>query len=363
MPALLWRGRKSHEVARTAPRRRSRLALELLEDRTALGGLQPGPGGTSLVLNETHFSGTPQDLAQTREPSAPPAGETGNQDSVIEDTRVEENGGTGLRLVAAALVPEPVRQVSRPVVPPVAVPLVALPTMGIPQPVRRITVFPPSSSGTQAVGEITGRLLQEDRGGSTLGDQGVSRQVVYLDLNRNGMWDTEEPATVTDRNGVFHFSGLPQGTYLVCRIVRGFVSQSQPGRTAAGLAVTLAPGQWVADGQHLRVPPPVTEHPPAAAPEFVPPGPEDPLAPEELEPKLELPPPGLDCSFSRWRRELGPPFLGSATRPLLPGEPSTALAVSLLVLRMVPHSVGSLRRKRYSGLVHDYGGSESWPAW
>src|SRR5262249_50661641 len=66
------------------------------------------------------------------------------------------------------------------------------------------------ASGTSASGTIVGRVFADLNGDGVQDCQetGLEGQTVYLDLNRNGVWDEGEPATVTDANGDYCFTGL-----------------------------------------------------------------------------------------------------------------------------------------------------------
>lgn len=75
--------------------------------------------------------------------------------------------------------------------------------------------------GNQPLSPLTGSLsglVFEDRNGNQLfdlGEAGLPRMNVYLDLNNNNIHDPSEPLTQTDLLGDYAFSGLSPGTYIV----------------------------------------------------------------------------------------------------------------------------------------------------
>ena len=52
--------------------------------------------------------------------------------------------------------------------------------------------------------------------------------LVYLDLNDNGIFDTDEPSEITDPNGVYKFTDLDPGTYIVAEEKRCHWLQTSP---------------------------------------------------------------------------------------------------------------------------------------
>lgn len=96
--------------------------------------------------------------------------------------------------------------------------------------------FPPLAAGlqivggTNAVGEISGRLFADSDGSGEYHDNkpGLPGRVVYLDLNQNGVLDEGEPAAVTDERGFYVFSGLSMRSYYVRQLLTGDEVQTQP---------------------------------------------------------------------------------------------------------------------------------------
>jgi hypothetical protein len=64
-------------------------------------------------------------------------------------------------------------------------------------------------NGSRDFNSLTGAII----------DTGIANWSVYLDLNRNGVWDTTEPKTLTDVNGDYLFSDLQIGDYKVKEVV------------------------------------------------------------------------------------------------------------------------------------------------
>ncbi len=65
----------------------------------------------------------------------------------------------------------------------------------------------------------------QSQNGNELGLSGVT---VYLDLNRNGQMDGNEPTQVTDANGDYAFENLAGGEYVVAQIVPTGLAQTYP---------------------------------------------------------------------------------------------------------------------------------------
>lgn len=64
---------------------------------------------------------------------------------------------------------------------------------------------------------ISGQVFLDSNSNAQLdsSESGLPGFRVYLDLNGNGSWETEEPSIVTDETGVFNFSGLAAREYKV----------------------------------------------------------------------------------------------------------------------------------------------------
>ncbi|HEX8323597.1 MAG TPA: SdrD B-like domain-containing protein [Tepidisphaeraceae bacterium] len=64
-------------------------------------------------------------------------------------------------------------------------------------------------------GAIEARVFKDVNGNATQdsGDTGLAGVTVYVDLNNNALFDTDEPTAATDANGVATFAGVLMGTY------------------------------------------------------------------------------------------------------------------------------------------------------
>ncbi len=78
-------------------------------------------------------------------------------------------------------------------------------------------------------------------------EPGLSHWKIFLDLNRNGTADPDEPVAVTDVNGDYMFTGLAPGSYSVVEELQPGWQQTRPGSRAApgSCQVTLAEGEMV----------------------------------------------------------------------------------------------------------------------
>jgi hypothetical protein len=285
--------------------RSPRLVVEALEDRTVPSGLGLGAPESTSAANAPLHDVAARDLTPT----------PGGSPSTARDAGAEVNLGIVLQATARVPAPGPDILVAQPPLPAGNNSLVAIaPSRPLPAP-RPITVFSPGSSGTQAVGEISGRVAPEDLNGQA----GVARQIVYLDLNRNGVRDEHEPATVTDHRGAFHFGGLPLGTYVVRQVVRR--PRAEPDATP-GHPVTLAPGRWTATLQHLRR----SAHGLTLSPAV----PEDEIESDEPEELLQFLPVGEELGMSHWKGRLGVLFSEAAPPDVRFAEPGAALAACFL---------------------------------
>ena len=59
-------------------------------------------------------------------------------------------------------------------------------------------------------------------------EPGLSGITVYLDLNNNGTLDGNEPSQVTDNRGVYHFTSLEPGSYIVREVMPTGFKQTAP---------------------------------------------------------------------------------------------------------------------------------------
>jgi protocatechuate 3,4-dioxygenase beta subunit len=94
---------------------------------------------------------------------------------------------------------------------------------------------------------ITGQVFADTNGNGKKGasEKGLAGVTVYVDLNHDGKYESNENSKVTDANGNFSFAGLNPGTYTIrVKNPTGF-AQTTP---AGGFQVTVAAGQSVAAG-------------------------------------------------------------------------------------------------------------------
>jgi hypothetical protein len=82
---------------------------------------------------------------------------------------------------------------------------------------------------------------QNGNGGLDPGEPGLANWQIWLDSNGNGVLDPGEPETQTDSNGLFAFTGLADGSYLVNETLQSGWVQTTPGSPAGSFpyGVTL----------------------------------------------------------------------------------------------------------------------------
>jgi cyclophilin family peptidyl-prolyl cis-trans isomerase len=80
----------------------------------------------------------------------------------------------------------------------------------------------------EAIPSITGTVFTDLNGSGQLdsGDPGVAGRTVFLNNDKTGQPDSNNPSTTTDANGKFSFSGLAAGTYNVMEVLPANVSLS-----------------------------------------------------------------------------------------------------------------------------------------
>ena len=85
---------------------------------------------------------------------------------------------------------------------------------------------PPNSSAV-----ICGRAWRDHDadGQRDADDPSLAGVVVFLDINRNGVWDTGDRTTLTDSAGAYVFDGLPAGEYLVGEVAPAGFKLTFPG--------------------------------------------------------------------------------------------------------------------------------------
>jgi hypothetical protein len=98
-------------------------------------------------------------------------------------------------------------------------------------------------------GGILGGFKYDDQNGNgawDTGEPGLADWEIWLDMNGNAVSDPGEPKTTTDSNGIFVFTGLADGNYLVNETLQSGWVQTYPGSPASAFpyGVTLKNG-WL----------------------------------------------------------------------------------------------------------------------
>lgn len=144
----------------------------------------------------------------------------------------------------------------------------------------------PMPGGTDAIGEISGRLFEDTTGdGVDLPSKpGLPGVLVFLDYNNNGYLDVGEPSRVTNKKGEYFFTGLPRGTYVVRLAAPGKVVQTAPADNAPHEVTLVSAADAAAMDRNFGLQMPANRIRPAVAPPTPkppPPKPKDPSAPNE----------------------------------------------------------------------------------
>ncbi|MDY6936688.1 MAG: lectin-like protein [Cyanobacteriota bacterium] len=74
-------------------------------------------------------------------------------------------------------------------------------------------------------------------------EPGLSGVTVYLDLNNNGVLDSDEPTQVSDDRGLYHFTSLQPGSYIVREVLPSGFKQTTP--KDGSIEVTLGADETV----------------------------------------------------------------------------------------------------------------------
>ncbi|MEG4594904.1 SdrD B-like domain-containing protein, partial [Microcoleus sp. F8_C2] len=80
-------------------------------------------------------------------------------------------------------------------------------------------------------GSISGRKFNDINVNGILdvGEPGILGFTIYIDLNRNNIFDSSEPSTLTDATGSYQFNGLQPGTFTLREVQQpGFVATQVP---------------------------------------------------------------------------------------------------------------------------------------
>jgi len=99
--------------------------------------------------------------------------------------------------------------------------------------------------GVSAIGQISGKVFEDLNGNGVQdpGESGMAGIFLYLDLNKNGRWDEEEPFALSDINGDYIFETLRLDRYLVTQDLEKInVEQTAPAERRAN-EITLSEAQ------------------------------------------------------------------------------------------------------------------------
>ena len=94
---------------------------------------------------------------------------------------------------------------------------------------------PAFTVSTTERGQIQGTKWRDvdGDGGRDADETGLSGWKIYLDSNRNGLWDATEPFQMTSAAGNYTFADLPPGTYTVAEVSQDGWRQTHPSTAAA----------------------------------------------------------------------------------------------------------------------------------
>jgi uncharacterized delta-60 repeat protein len=96
------------------------------------------------------------------------------------------------------------------------------------------------------LGSITGTVFNNINGNGKIdsGELGIANVTVYIDTTNAGLFKTGDPQTTTNSSGLYSFTGLAAGTYIVRQILPTGDKQILP-TLGFGNHITLAAGQAV----------------------------------------------------------------------------------------------------------------------
>ncbi len=98
-----------------------------------------------------------------------------------------------------------------------------------------------------AEGTVTGTLFDDINGNGQqdTGEEGITGQVVFIDLNHNGTLDADEPFAVTNSSGVYTITNAPAGSIRVSEVVPTGFRVDAP--ASGSHTVTLNAGQTLSN--------------------------------------------------------------------------------------------------------------------
>jgi hypothetical protein len=99
-------------------------------------------------------------------------------------------------------------------------------------------------SSTVVLASISGTVFDDANGNGiqNSGESGIASVVMYIDLDNAGVFQSGDPETTTNSIGVYNFTGLAAGTYIVRQIVPSGDKQTFPTK-GYGDHVTVSAGQ------------------------------------------------------------------------------------------------------------------------
>jgi hypothetical protein len=97
---------------------------------------------------------------------------------------------------------------------------------------------------SSALASISGTVFDDSNGNGIEdpGELGISGVVLYIDLDNAGDFQAGDPPTTTNSSGVYSFTGLAAGTYIVRQVLPSGDKQTFPTK-GYGNHVTVAAGQ------------------------------------------------------------------------------------------------------------------------
>jgi len=84
--------------------------------------------------------------------------------------------------------------------------------------------------GSTAMARISGTVFKDfnSDGIQSAGDPGLAGTRVFLDLNGDGKWDSNEPSALTDAAGHYAFLAAPPGSYAIREVITGGLHPTHP---------------------------------------------------------------------------------------------------------------------------------------
>ena len=117
-------------------------------------------------------------------------------------------------------------------------------TLSVGQVTTNINFGDQGSSAPPPPGSITGTVFSDANGNGKedSGELGIAGVTVYSDANNNGKLDAGEISVITNASGVYTFTGLSAGAYLIRQILPSGDKQTFP-TSSFGNHITLTSGQ------------------------------------------------------------------------------------------------------------------------